>query len=128
MDNDCDRLVDENEWTAGELMVTEIMVNPAAVADNLENGLSCTTDQTVSYTLNGLVIQSGTGENHQLMADDGFPVAPGDVVVMGLNDNTFVNGGVTLDYVYDRVVLSNEEMSFRYGSLTKRPPATSQQC
>ena len=89
-------------------MVTEIMVNPAAVADNLGEWFELYNGSDRVLHLNGLVIQSGTGENHQLMADDGFPLAPGDVVVMGLNDNTFVNGGVTLDYVYDRVVLSNE--------------------
>jgi hypothetical protein len=57
--------------------------------------------------LDGLVIQSGTGEFHELAA--GLSLEVGSFIALGLNGDTAINGGVSLDYVYDHIVLSNEE-------------------
>lgn len=108
-DNDCDGLIDEGMWAVGDLIVTEIFVNPYAVADNFGEWFEVMNTSGRSVYLNGLVIQSGAGEHHQIDSSDALILESGDYAVVGINSDKSANGNVALDYEYTDIVLSNEE-------------------
>jgi len=109
-DDDCDGMIDEN-FVAGDLLITEIMSNPAEVSD--ANGewfeVYNTTDETLY--LDGLIIssttESGTAESHTIVSDDPIAVEAGAHAVLGRNDEDSANGGVDVMYAYESVVLGN---------------------
>lgn len=108
-DNDCDGLVDEGSWAAGDLIITEVMNNPSAVADSLGEWFEVlnTTDRVL--VLNGLVITESAGvDRHKVKGDDLITVDPGAAYVFGIEEKTSKNGEVAIDYQYSSVSLSNE--------------------
>jgi len=109
VDNDCDGLIDESSWAEGDLVITEVLFNPERVSD--ANGewfeIYNATSQTV--ILNGLVIVSDGGEQtHQIASDKVLYLEDDSYAVLGLNEESTLNGAVSLDYVYSDVSLSNE--------------------
>ncbi len=119
-DNDCDGLVDEDEWAEGDLVITELMVNPKVASDaNAEWFEIHNTTNRVLY-LNGLVVSSAVdGDNHVISDNDMVVLDPGGTMVLGNNADTSLNGLVTLDYVYSGLSLSNEvdELALHAGAI-----------
>lgn len=108
-DNDCDGLVDESSWRAGDLLITEIMNNPLNVSDPKGEWFELVNRTTRSLVLNGLVITSTSGDDwHQITSDELITVAAGGTVVLGINKDMATNGGAWVDYQYNGVSLQNE--------------------
>ncbi|MEE2750699.1 MAG: MopE-related protein [Myxococcota bacterium] len=107
IDDDCDSLLDEGVWSEGDLVVTEILVNPQAVVDRNGEWFEIYNVSGATRTLNGLEIVSGS-DSHQVQSDEVLTLAAEAVMVLGNNGDSGVNGGVSLDYVYSDVQLSNE--------------------
>jgi hypothetical protein len=82
---------------AGELVITEILNNPAAVGDSVGEWFELfnTTDKYLS--LDGCTLRDD-GVDEVLI--NGLVVAPGDYVVLGSNNNILTNGNVQMDYTY----------------------------
>jgi len=138
VDNDCDGLVDVQDPQCavpaefGDLVITELMVDPDAVEDaageyvevfNLSNNL---------INLNGLVLRDYFAAGHQIGQD--LLVAPGGYVVLGRNADYATNGGVDVDYEYaafyllnstDQVMIETQQGfvldSFAYSDLRQNP-------
>lgn len=90
---------------AGDLIVTEIMNNPAAVSDaNGEWFELFNTTGAKEISLNGLRV---VGASSEFTLDTEITVAPGDYVVLGKNGDVSTNGGVAIDYVYTGFTLTN---------------------
>ena len=111
IDNNCDGLIDEGEWAAGDLVISEVMNNPAAVNDPDGEWIEVwnSTDRTIA--LNGLILTSTVdGDWHQVTSESPVLVEPGEYAVLGTNDDLMTNGYVEVDYVYDHAAfsLSNE--------------------
>ncbi len=91
----------------GEILITEIMVNPEAVSD--ANGewfeILNTTDHDL--LLNGLALKDA-GSNTHILAAAGSLVIPGHAYwVLAKNGDPLTNGGLTANYVYQNFTLSN---------------------
>ena len=97
-DQDCDGEVDEGVLPVGALLVTEIMQNPDAVADDVGEWFEVYNDTAQPINLFGLEV-SDAGTN-LFVVDEDVWVAPGEHAVMGCEGDPAVNGGVDLDYVY----------------------------
>ncbi|MCB9692600.1 MAG: lamin tail domain-containing protein [Alphaproteobacteria bacterium] len=104
-DNDCDGKCDEGLILAGDLVITEIMVTPRASAPTKGEWLEI-------FNPTGVDIALCDGWT---LSDDGLDslVLPGDVVVpaggyivAGTNASITQNGGVLLDFAYDRAFLA----------------------
>lgn len=108
IDNDCDGLTDESAYTEGDLSITEIMSNPAYVGDPLGEWFEVHNDSDHTVVLNGLTIQSGAGESHQIESTDLLEVLPGDYFVLGINDKETTNGHAPVGYQYSDIMLGNE--------------------
>ncbi len=108
-DNDCDGMVDEVEWAVGDLVITELMVNPGASSDARGEWIEVKNTTNRELYLNGLVLSSSTdGDSHAIVSEDMLVLSASSILVMGNNGDTSVNGNVTLDYVYSDMSLSNE--------------------
>lgn len=118
-DNDCDGLVDEVEWAQGDLVITELMVNPGVTSDAHGEWIELNNATSRVLYLNGLVLSGTDGESHVVTSDDMVVLAAGATMVMGNNGNSGANGGVTVDYVYSDFSLSNEvdDLSIHAGEI-----------
>lgn len=107
-DNDCDLLVDEGLWAAGDLVISEVMFNPNAVRDTDGEWFELTNRSGRMVALNGLELRSDGDESVRLMVDDLLLLPPGAQAVLGNNADPASNGFVDVDAAYVGVFLSNE--------------------
>ena len=89
----------------GDVIVTEIMQNPDAVYDTLGEYIEVYNTRDYLIDLNGWEIQDEGGDYHQI--DNGSPlwIEAGDYLVLGLNADPLLNGGVSVDYQYAATIL-----------------------
>ena len=88
---------------AGDLTVTEFMAEP-------ENGIPMYYGEWFeiyngsgrNLNLNGLEIYGSSGSDSGFTIDQNLYLAAGDYLVLGVDGDTALNGGVDLDYVYTR--------------------------
>ena len=111
VDNDCDGLIDEGLWAEGDLVITEVMNNPAAVNDPEGEWFELWNASGRTLVLNGIILSSTVDDDwHQVRADAPLILEPGDHFVMGTNEDMATNGHLLVDYPYDHedLGLSNE--------------------
>lgn len=109
VDNDCDGLVDEGDWEAGDLAINEIMNNPFDVLDPDGEYVEVVNMSLRTLTLNGIILASDTdSEWHQVKSDTLLTLEPGAYFVFASNSTYVTNGNVNVDYEYADIVLSNE--------------------
>lgn len=89
----------------GDLWVSEILVNPAAVSDTVGEWFEIYNASQNLIDLDGLVISDDGSNSHTLSTSQ--QLAPGDYFVLGRNSDIATNGGYSADYVYSDFVLSN---------------------
>ncbi|NOY24345.1 MAG: hypothetical protein GXP62_00585, partial [Oligoflexia bacterium] len=107
IDNDCDLLVDEGDWAYGDLVISELMINPLAVSDGDGEWFEVVNQSGRSVFLNGLTITSDTGETHTVDTSELLTLEPDAMAVFGLNGDTSANGGVSITVDYDDIYLLN---------------------
>ena len=91
---------------AGDLVITEIMVDPDAVGDTLGEYFEVYNTSNNLIPLDGWIIEDGVNELHQVTSGGTANIYPGDYFVFGVNGNAGTNGGVTVDYQYADISLS----------------------
>jgi len=88
----------------GDLVITEIMFDPAGVADNMGEWFEIRNVTTRAIPLAGFVLGDGTATH----AVTGSPsLAAGDWFVFGINSTTATNGGAAVDYQYSTLSWPN---------------------
>ena len=106
IDEDCDgddattevSVLDLEDVTLGALIITEIMKNPSAVGDSDGEWFEIYNNGSQDININGLDIGSDDGVDDTVSGD--LVIAVGEHLVLGLNDDSATNGGITVDYVY----------------------------
>jgi len=94
---------------AGDLVITEIMNNPAAVADNLGEWFELYNASGEALDLFGLTFQDAGGATFTVSTS--VVVEADGYVVLGNNGNTGTNGGVPVDYAYPNTFILNNSGS-----------------
>ena len=89
----------------GGIVITEVMQNPSAVSDSRGEWFEVLNTGSVVINLNGWTIRDDGSDSHVITSD--VFVSPGAFVVLGRNDNTSQNGGITMGYEYSGITLSN---------------------
>jgi len=87
------------------LVITEIMQNPNAVADASGEWFEVFNPGPGSVNLNGWTIRDNDTDAHTVATD--VVIASGSYAVLGRNGDSGTNGGVTVDYVYSGIDLAN---------------------
>lgn len=94
IDDDCDGFVDEHALQAGDVLIAELMLRPQEARVELGQWIEVrnTTDRDIDM-LNWRI----EGNAGVLRIEDSTVVPAGRLVVLGVSDDTTVNGGVQVD-------------------------------
>jgi len=109
VDNDCDGVADDGVIDAGEIVITEIMKDPDEVQDTVGEWFEIYNPSAMDINLEGWVISDDLSDNHAIQGQLIIPA--GGYLVLGIEDDSAVNGGVTVDYEYNGRIL--REGAFR---------------
>ena len=106
-DEDCDGYdpVGLSSLSAGELILSELMVDPLAVSDSAGEWFELYNTTSEDVDLRTLVIADADTDSFTI--DDGLVIPAGDYLVFGADGDTLTNGGVAVDYVYAGMNLAN---------------------
>ncbi len=92
------------------IVITEVMVNPAAVSDTYGEWFEIFNNDTIPIDLAGWQIADSDNDLHEIKTISiEFYINPGEYVVLGRNGDSVVNGGYIADYEYSGFQLANSE-------------------
>ncbi|MFT4975556.1 MAG: hypothetical protein ACI8S6_001443 [Myxococcota bacterium] len=87
------------DLVSGDLVISEIMFNPAAVSYYRGQWIEIYNNAGSSVDLNGLEVRDAAGLAFTISSS--VPVAAGEYALLALRDNSSINGGLpTVDYRY----------------------------
>jgi len=90
-----------------DLVINEIMRDPAAVDDSSGEWFELYNADNVPVNLDGWTISDGDSDSHVISGT--LLVAPGRYLVLGCNGDFVTNGGVDVDYTYSGFFLDNTD-------------------
>jgi len=92
---------------APEIVINEIIQNPAAVSDTNGEWLELFNPTVDAIDINGFTLRDDGSDSHVI--DNGGPlvIAAGGYLVLGRDDTFAANGGVVVDYQYSSFFLGN---------------------
>jgi hypothetical protein len=98
--------------TVGDLLITEVMANPASLSDSLGEWFELYNPTDQEINLRGISIGDDGDRSHSFDSD--LLILPGEFLTLARSSNP----GFTADYVYDNFTLSNsgDEIVLRDGS------------
>ena len=91
----------------GDIVINEIMQNPAAVADSAGEWFEVTNTTANDIDINGWTIQDNDTDSHVINNGSPLVVPAGGFLVLSNNADTATNGGFTADYEYSGIALAN---------------------
>ncbi len=91
----------------GDIIITEIMQNPAAVNDSEGEWFEIYNTTEGNIDINGWFIKDQDNDAHLINAGGSLEVPAHDYLVLGINADTSTNGGVTIAYQYSDFTLGN---------------------
>ncbi|RLE34482.1 MAG: hypothetical protein DRJ61_05120 [Acidobacteria bacterium] len=95
---------------AQTVVLTEIMQNPAAVADSAGEWFEICNqswDLPVDIDIDGWTIRDNGADLHIIDNGGSLIIHPGEVLVLGINADLATNGGAPVDYQYSNFILDN---------------------
>jgi predicted extracellular nuclease len=99
--NDCPVLV------APDIVINEIMQNPSEVFDSNGEWFEIYNADLIDVDIDGWTIQDNDFDSHVISNGGPLVIPAGGFLVLGNNADSGTNGGVTVDYEYSGVFLSN---------------------
>ena len=91
----------------GDVIITEIMQNPAKVYDSLGEYFEVYNKRNFEIDISGWDISDTEGESHELSPGQPLVVPPMGFLVLGTENDLDLNGGVSVDYEYSDFLLDN---------------------
>lgn len=93
----------------GQIVITEIMQNPAAVTDANGEWFELHNAGNTGVDINGWKIKDDAtaSETHTISKQGGLTIPAGGYIVLAEEGSSTVNGGITPDYDYARINLGN---------------------
>ena len=84
------------EPTLGEIVITELMINPEATADSDGEYVELTNTSSATLDLSGHVLSDDGVDEIEIVpvAEGSLEVGPGDAIVICANDDQSLNGGI----------------------------------
>ena len=91
----------------GDVVINEIMQNPAAVLDDSGEWFELYNTTPGPIDLSGWIISDNDSDSFTISADSNLIIPSMGYVVLGINGDMITNGGVAVDYTYETFFLSN---------------------
>ncbi|TSA38897.1 MAG: T9SS C-terminal target domain-containing protein [Porphyromonadaceae bacterium] len=91
----------------GEILITEIMVNPEAVSDANGEWFEIWNATNHDVLLNGLTLKDAGSNQHVITSTDQLVMPAKSYWVLAKNGDILTNGGVVVNYIYQNFTLSN---------------------
>ena len=104
VDQDCDGVADEDSLSSGMVVVTEVMHHPLSASDAEGEWFEIVNTSADTLELAGWTFRSDDGD--AFTVDGSLVLEGGGRAVLGVSANMGLNGGVAVDYVYDRAQFS----------------------
>lgn len=95
--------------TPGDLIISEVMANPAAVSDTAGEWFELHNLTGNSLDLDGLTISDNGSNLHVIDSGGSISIDPFGYLILGKSSDSSANGGYTADYVFSSFTLSNVE-------------------
>jgi hypothetical protein len=116
-DEVCSAAIPVTDLLYGDLVITEFQANPYIVADGDAEWFEVYNNSGFLVDLDGLVVYDLGTDSFTVSGT--LEVADGDFLVFGINDDTTLNDGVPVDYVYSGYSLANssDEIVLSNGSI-----------
>jgi hypothetical protein len=96
-----------DDLSVGDLLITEVMANPAAVSDDAGEWFEIINTTNDEIDLNGLLLRDNGGDKHAVSRGMAPLLAAGAYFTFGRNGNADSNGGYQTDYTYRAFSLAN---------------------
>jgi hypothetical protein len=96
----------------GDVIITEFMAAPGGVYDSYGEWFEIFNTTSSPINLDGWLIESSDGVNnvkHTIFSNPQLIIPAKSFLVLGLNADVSTNGGVPVDYVYDKIFLNNTD-------------------
>ena len=106
-ENNCDEPPPPDPDPAPELVINEVMQNPAAVNDDAGEWFEVFNPTDTDVDIEGWTVTDAGTDSHTIANGAPLLVPAGGFVVLGNNSETTTNGGVEVDYVYSGIALAN---------------------
>lgn len=90
-----------------QIVITEFMANPAAVADASGEWLEIVNTTSLPIDINGWHIKDNGTNNHTINNGGPLMMNPGATFVLANNSDSTTNGGIMVDYTYSSFSLTN---------------------
>ncbi len=92
----------------GDVIFAEFMLNPTKASDAAGEWLELYNTTAQQIDINGWVLRDNATDKHVINNGKPLWIQPKGRLVLGLNADTKLNGGVTIDYVYTGVAMANQ--------------------
>ena len=93
--------------TTGDLVISEVMANPASVSDTAGEWFEVFNLSNDSLIIDGLLISDNGSNQHLVDTGNSILINPDEYFVFGRNADSSLNGGYTANYVFSNFTLSN---------------------
>jgi len=93
--------------SSGDVVVNEIIQNPNAVFDSAGEWFELANTTASPIDIDGWTIADNDSDSHVIANGGPLLIPANGYLVLGNNDDTATNGGVTVDYEYTGIALAN---------------------
>ena len=98
-----------DEASVGDVVIIEIMQNPAAVSDANGEWFEIYNNTGSTIDINGWTIKDNGSDSHVISNGGSLNISAGNVLVLGRNNSTGTNGNYTCNYQYSSFTLGNSD-------------------
>lgn len=91
----------------GEILITEIMVNPEVVSDANGEWFEIWNNSNHDLLLNGLVMKDAGSNQHVITSAVNMILTAGSYWLLARNGDGLTNGGVAVNYIFQNFTLGN---------------------
>lgn len=104
----------------GDLLITEVLANPAAVSDSSGEWFEIFNTSSQAIDLNGLLIKDSGSNNHIIQSASPLLINAEEYFVLGRDGNQSTNGNYHADYVFNSFTLGNtrDEIILEFNGIT----------
>jgi hypothetical protein len=109
-----------NDVDPGDVIITEIMINPSAVTDSNGEWFELFNKRSEAVDIRGWRIEDESGNTHSIPDTNPILIPAGAFLVLGKNSDFSSNGGIIVAHEYTAITLNNLTSSQTSGDIDRK--------